>query len=349
MADSDDGMYGYDDDEELDISYESESSENDGYQLENLYYNGKNLKVDSTEEAIAKFQEAITAEKSSGELGEWGFKCHKQICKILFKLARFSEFVVHYENLLDYIHSAVNKNYADKSINNILNYISIDNITPNLGTLQKQCYGLTLRALEKTPNERLWFKAYIKFGKLRLLLREFDEVKKIVTKLYDWIDSKSDKTDSTNRGSQLLEIYALDIQMCTEIRDTKELKKLYNSALAIKSAISHPLNQGIIKECGGKMHLREMNYESARTDFFEAFKSFDESGSFRRINCLKYLVLTSMLCQSDINVFDSQEAKSHRFHADIIVITELLQSYQDRDCVKFDKVISSNIASLKIS
>lgn len=36
-------------------------------------------------------------------------------------------------------------------------------------------------------------------------------------------------------------------------------------------------------ECGGKMHLREGEYEKAHTDFFEAFKNYDESGSPRYI------------------------------------------------------------------
>ena len=36
-----------------------------------------------------------------------------------------------------------------------------------------------------------------------------------------------------------------------------------------------------VTECGGKMHLREGEYEKAHTDFFEAFKNYDESGSQR--------------------------------------------------------------------
>ena len=41
-------------------------------------------------------------------------------------------------------------------------------------------------------------------------------------------------------------------------------------------------------ECGGKMHLREGEFEKAHTDFFEAFKNYDESGEFFkdfRMNC----------------------------------------------------------------
>lgn len=53
-------------------------------------------------------------------------------------------------------------------------------------------------------------------------------------------------------------------------------------------------------------YYRENEYEKAHTDFFEAFKNYDESGSPRRTTCLKYLVLANMLMKSGINPFDSQ-------------------------------------------
>ena len=37
------------------------------------------------------------------------------------------------------------------------------------------------------------------------------------------------------------------------------------------------------------MHLSEESFQLAHTDFFEAFKCFDEAGSPRRISSLKYL------------------------------------------------------------
>lgn len=107
-------------------------------------------------------------------------------------------------------------------------------------------------------------------------------------------------------GTQLLEVYALEIQMYTAQKNNKKLKALYDQSLHIKSAIPHPLILGVIRECGGKMHLREGEFEKAHTDFFEAFKNYDESGSPRRTTCLKYLVLANMLMKSGINPFDSQ-------------------------------------------
>lgn len=71
------------------------------------------------------------------------------------------------------------------------------------------------------------------------------------------------------KGTQLLEVYALEIQVYTEQKDTKKLGELYHKALTIKSAIPHPRIMGVIRECGGKMHMHERDWEKAATDFFE--------------------------------------------------------------------------------
>lgn len=67
------------------------------------------------------------------------------------------------------------------------------------------------------------------------------------------------------------------------------LQELYQRALSIKSAIPHPRIMGIIRECGGKMFMAERRWAEAATDFFEAFKNYDEAGNHRRIQCLKYV------------------------------------------------------------
>ena len=49
------------------------------------------------------------------------------------------------------------------------------------------------------------------------------------------------------KGTQLLEVYALEIQMYTEQKNNKKLKALYEQSLHIKSAIPHPLIMGVIR------------------------------------------------------------------------------------------------------
>lgn len=90
------------------------------------------------------------------------------------------------------------------------------------------------------------------------------------------------------------------------------------------------------------MHLREGEYEKAHTDFFEAFKNYDESGSPRRTTCLKYLVLANMLMKSGINPFDSQETKPYKNDPEILAMTNLVSSYQNNDINEFEKILKTN-------
>lgn len=151
-----------------------------------------------------------------------------------------------------------------------------------------------------------------------------------------------DGEDDLKKGTQLLEVYALEIQMYTAQKNNKKQKQLYEQSLHIKSAIPHPLIMGVIRECGGKMHLREQEYEEAHTDFFEAFKNYDESGSPRRTTCLKYLVLANMLMKSAINPFDSQEAKPYKNDPEILAITNLVSAYQNNDINEFETILKQN-------
>lgn len=94
------------------------------------------------------------------------------------------------------------------------------------------------------------------------------------------------------------------------------------------------------------MHLREGAFEQAHVDFFEAFKNYDESGNARRTTCLKYLVLASMLMKSDINPFDSQEAKPYKSDPEILAMTELVSAYQNNDIAEFERILRENKDSI---
>mmetsp|Transcript_51941 Transcript_51941/g.116616 ORF Transcript_51941/g.116616 Transcript_51941/m.116616 type:complete len:241 (-) Transcript_51941:63-785(-) len=130
--------------------------------------------------------------------------------------------------------------------------------------------------------------------------------------------------------------------MYTATKNNKKLKSLYQKALQIKSAIPHPRIMGVIRECGGKMHMGQREWEKARNDFFEAFKNYDEAGVQRRVQCLKYLVLANMLMNSDINPFDSQEAKPYKNDPEILAMTNLVSAYMRNEIREFEKLLKQN-------
>lgn len=147
--------------------------------------------------------------------------------------------LAHYSELLTYIKSAVTRNYSEKSINNILDHLSG---CQNMGFLER-FYALTLTALEESQNQRLSTKTNLKLAKLWLDRKEFTRLSKIIRALHQACQN-DDGSDDQRKGTLLLEIFALEIQMYTETKNNKKLKEVYQQCLHVKSAIPHPRIMG---------------------------------------------------------------------------------------------------------
>lgn len=152
----------------------------------------------------------------------------------------------------------------------------------------------------------------------------------------------ADGEDAAQKGTQMLEIYALEIQMHNEMKNYKKLKVYWT--MIPRDALSHALVGNLLRRqrgsfsdpasqdigcdqrvwwqnvdgrtlvaCAQTRHHAHLkctgNWNRANEDFFESFKNYDEAGSPQRIQVLKYLVLANMLAGSEVNPFDSQETK----------------------------------------
>ena len=136
-------------------------------------------------------------------------------------------------------------------------------------------YALTLDTFQSTNNERLWLKTNIKLARLWLDRKDYRQLTEKVRELHRACQ-REDGTDDPSKGTYSLEIYSLEILMYAETRNNKRLKvrfihpihprphahltmhqALYQRALKVKSAVPHPKIMGIIRECGGKMHMSE--------------------------------------------------------------------------------------------
>ncbi|KAH7402774.1 PCI domain-containing protein [Pyrenochaeta sp. MPI-SDFR-AT-0127] len=338
MSDDDDFMQDSGE-EEYDFEYEDDDDEQSGdVNIENKYYNAKQLKADDPEAAIDEFLGVPPLEE---EKSDWGFKGLKQAIKLEFKLARYDQAVEHYKELLTYVKSAVTRNYSEKSINNMLDFIEKAAEDAEAYRCMEKFYALTLDIFQSTNNERLWLKTNIKLARLWLDRKDYRQLTEKLRELHKACQ-KEDGTDDPSKGTYSLEVYSLEILMYAETRNNKRLKALYQRALKVKSAVPHPKIMGIIRECGGKMHMSEENWKGAQSDFFESFKNYDEAGSLQRIQVLKYLVLATMLSGSDINPFDSQETKPYQNDPRISTMTDLVNAYQREDIHEYEKILQNN-------
>ncbi|KAI1002974.1 COP9 signalosome complex subunit 2 [Podosphaera aphanis] len=337
MSDDDDFMQ--DSDEGYDFEYEEDEEEDGGdVDIENKYYNAKQIKAHEPEAAIEEFLEIPNLQK---EKGDWGFKALKQAIKIEFMLKHYDKASKHYAELLTYVKNSVTRNYSEKSINNILDFIEKESNYHDAVKCIEDFYSQTLQSFQSTNNERLWLKTNIKLAKLFLDRKDYAAVTKKIKDLHNAC-KREDGTEDPSKGTYSLEIYALEIQMFAELRNNKQLKRLYERALKVKSAVPHPKIMGIIRECGGKMHMSEENWKDAQSDFFESFRNYDEAGSLQRIQVLKYLVLTTMLMKSNINPFESQETKPYKNDSRIAAMTNLVDAYQRDDIHQYETVLKNN-------
>ncbi|KAI5801425.1 putative COP9 signalosome subunit 2 [Peziza echinospora] len=342
MSDDDDFMQ--ESDQEYGFDYGSAEEEEDDppdVEVENKYYNAKQIKQTNPQEALEEFLEVVALEK---EKGDWGFKGLKQAIKLEFKQKQYDSAIEHYTELLTYVKTAVTRNYSEKSLNNMLDFISSSSDPADMACMER-FYDLTLDTFQGTNNERLWLKTNIKLAKLWLDRKEYGRLTKSIRLLHQACQ-KPDGTDDLSKGTYLLEVYAIEIQMFSETGNNKKLKALYHKSLRVRSAVPHPRIMGIIRECGGKMYMSEENWKEAQSDFFESFRNYDEAGSLRRIQVLKYLVLTSMLMKSEINPFDSQETKPYRNDPRIVGMTDLVEAYQRNEIHRYEQILEKHKAEI---
>ncbi|KAF9270799.1 PCI-domain-containing protein [Marasmius fiardii PR-910] len=333
------------DDEDYNFDYsDGDDGEEESVDMENMYYKAKGKKEDSPEDALKEFKAIVEKEPQKGD---WGFKALKQSTKLLFlTLHRPNDALVTYTQLLTYTKSAVTRNYSEKTINGILDYVGGGKGGPvEVDTLER-FYQVTKKALEDAKNERLSAKTNLKLAKLWLDRKEYNRLSKLIRDLHMATGPAGDGDDQSQRGTQLLEIYALEIQMYNETRNFKKLKEIYNATNNVRSAIPHPRIMGVIKECGGKMWMGERQWNRASEDFFESFRNYDEAGSPQRIQVLKYLVLANMLTGSEVNPFDSQETKPYKTDPQIKAMTDLVDAYQRREVHSAEKILRENQSTI---
>ncbi|KAI0308082.1 hypothetical protein B0F90DRAFT_116142 [Multifurca ochricompacta] len=326
MQGSDDEDYGFD--------YSDGEGGDDGgsVDVENMYYTAKSKKEESPGQALKELTAIVDQDEPKSD---WGFKALKQSTKLLFLiLHQPNDALRTYTRLLSYTKSTVTRNYAEKTINGILDYVGGGKGGPVEVTVLERFYQATKEALREAKNE---------LAKLWLDRREYARLSRLIRELYAATEAASSGEDQSQKGTQLLEIYALEIQMHNETRNYKKLKEIYNASNSIRSAIPHPRIMGIIKECGGKMWMGERQWTRASEDFFESFRNYDEAGLPQRIQVLKYLVLANMLTGSEVNPFDSQETKPD---PQIKAMTDLVDAYQRREVHTAEKIIRDNRSTI---
>lgn len=363
--------------EDQDNNYDAAGEDDVAVRIQNSFYSGKG--ATDTDEAMQLFQEVLQlADESGQEFAEWAFKAVKNMVKTSFRAGKMADMLSYYKQLLERINKGdVTRNRAEKAINSILDLVSSSSsssgssgsgsaatFSPTNGSGEStgssnsssssstgagtdisallEFFSVTSAALEKQPgNERSAFKTKLKLARLYQQQKDWAALRPLLQSLLDSLFSSD--MDDQSKATQQLEVYALQITLYTDLRDMKRLTDVYRRARAVKAAVPHPGITGTIFECGGKLGMRDRDWEKARVDFLEAFKSYGEAGNTARtVACLKYLLLANMLSGGQFNPFDTQEAKAYEKDPQIVGMTLLTNAYLSNDIAAFEPILKKH-------
>jgi COP9 signalosome complex subunit 2 len=243
--------------------------------------------------------------------------------------------IERYRGMLIYM-SAVTRNECTDAINAILDILTA---STNVRVLSEM-YEITLIALKSANNERLWFNTNQKLAKLYLDSNKIAEVERLVNVLKQSCQL-ADGSDDPSKGTYLLEVYCLEIQLCSLTRNSLRMRQIYPRTMNLNAAVADPRIMGVIREEGGKMHMSEGNWDDAYNELYEAFRNYQEAGNVRAKDCLKYVVLASMLALSDINPFAAREAKVFSEDPEIIAMSDLRMSLESNDLGRFERILKN--------
>lgn len=158
---------------------------------------------------------------------------------------------------------------------------------------------MTLEVL-RSNNERLWFTICLRLGKIYQDLKNFDLLEQLLQELKDSCRTSANTYDNS-KANLLLEVLALEIQMCAMTKNNSRMKAVYNETQKLSSVVNDPRVVAIIKETGGKIFMGEKKWHNALNEMFESFKNYQEIGNTRAKTVLKYVILASILSGSEID------------------------------------------------
>jgi COP9 signalosome complex subunit 2 len=225
------------------------SQDDEAIEIENFFYEADDMRQDRPAEALTMYEKVITLEGGAGEEVKWRFKALEYVVTLHFRLNNQAAMVPRYREMLGHM-ASVTRNECTDSINSVLDTISS---STDLQALS-QMYQITLDALKNANNERLWFNTNVKLGKLYLELEDFAQLQRIIDELHSSCTGADGKDDPA-KGTYLLEVYAMEIQLCTATKNGSKMKDIYPKTLKLDAAISDPRIMGVIREEGGKMYV----------------------------------------------------------------------------------------------
>eukprot|EP01128_Nolandella_sp_AFSM9_P007977 TRINITY_DN455_c0_g1_i1.p1 TRINITY_DN455_c0_g1~~TRINITY_DN455_c0_g1_i1.p1 ORF type:complete len:276 (+),score=77.28 TRINITY_DN455_c0_g1_i1:12-839(+) len=174
-------------------------------ELENMFLEAKDVASDTEDKAsvIHHFEEVLEQEGKGEERGEWGFRSCKYLVRIHYGLGNHTEVKSFFNRLLtDYAHLLVEK---EKALKKLLESLEE---SPDAAAF----FQSSLQALVDGGNKKAALRLELIQARMLAKQEHWDTLGPVLERLHANCRTESGE-DDPSKGSQLLEIYALKIQV----------------------------------------------------------------------------------------------------------------------------------------
>jgi len=322
-------------------------------EIENQYYQAEAEARTNPMAALTQYRKCVdlvaTCESEEG-LGDEErtrrFKSLQAIAVLLIKLEREDEVIQAVKTLLNYI-SEVTRNDSYYALEAVMSKIG----DSNMNKVAMEVFDMTLGTLKNMPGQQqLWFQTAMKLCKDLLKERFYDRAEQLVEECHATLKNKNG-LDDLSKGSQLLEIYAVKMEVATMQQDKGDesaadrLQELFRRTSSLVADVNNPKVMSIITECFGKMYGSQGKWTKAYDEFSKAFDFYNTYGDNRLKRVLKYMVISNILSGGEHDVFGARKTKVHESDPDVNPVVNLMNAYRNDRVKDFQYVLRSNRAS----
>jgi COP9 signalosome complex subunit 2 len=276
----------------VDVVDQMSTTEATGIDVEiaNIFYEAEDLVRADPQQALNKFSSIIdfvdkhNKENNSSidslrdESKSSYFQSMLHIVILLYTLQRYDVMIERYKVLLSYI-PKVTRNESGDAIDQVLNIVS----NSNNPVFLNEVYSITSSTLSRMEGtERMVFNINMKLCKTYIDAEAYGDAHRVLRSLHEWcqtVDQHGNIVDDRKKGSELLEIYALEIRLSAVENNVTQMRSLYEATKDLSAAVKNPRSQSVIRECWGLMFSHDHQWQRAYAEFYSYVLYYNNSTS----------------------------------------------------------------------
>ena len=328
----------YDEDDQIDYNedeYMPQEDEDGGLNLEDNF-----LTAENADDPIQAYKEVIELEISNSSEHKWSFKCYEKLSLIYIKKSNVKEYENAVKNIAQFYSKIEDRDKQDT----IRELCSEIRMLTDL-KLKIDFYQILSKHLKENGITREYFYVGVELCKLFSLNKKYDELKKIVPSLYEDVDNYEEKEMVKNIK---LELIIMKMQIFKHEGNTIDIKSLYLDAqkLMVDQVFEDKFLTGIINEEGGKISMRQKEFDKALEKFKFAFHSYRDTGSEEEaVTTLKYAFIVSLLVLDSNIIVTKEEANLYSKHESLMNLVSLFDAYNSLDIKKMMEIWKKDIVA----